>query len=130
MRPGRQHHQGLRARAGAYALCLAEHASTHPDVFVDQVGAEAAVTAWRRHFIATKASPSTVNQALAAVDLLYEVGAGLRLKVDRARVPRPRRALTRSHGRSRGRSSGPPTAAMVPVLLYTEPGRHERPPRP
>lgn len=81
--------KAYRACARAYAAWLAQHAGEHPDAFVDQVGAEAAVTAWRRHLIATKASPSTVNQALAATDLLYEVGAGLRLKVKRARVPRP-----------------------------------------
>ncbi|WP_091094480.1 tyrosine-type recombinase/integrase [Micromonospora citrea] len=116
--------KAYRARARAYAAWLAAHADEHPDAFVDQVGAEAAVTAWRRHLIATKASPSTVNQALAAVDLLYEIGAGLRLKVKRARVPRPgepdaltpkeQGAVERAAGRRGARD-----AAIVAVLLYT-----------
>lgn len=99
-------------------------AAQHPDAFVDQVGAEAAVTAWRRHLIATKASPSTVNQALAAVDLLYEVGAGLRLKVKRVRVPRPGEpdALTPKEQGAVERAAdrrGVRDAAIVTVLLYT-----------
>ncbi len=116
--------KAYRARARAYATWLAQHASEHPDAFVDQVGAEAAVTAWRRHLIATKASPSTVNQALAAVDLLYEVGAGLRLKVKRARVPRPgepealipkeQGAVERAADRRAIRD-----AAIIAVLFYT-----------
>ncbi|MEU4779975.1 site-specific integrase [Micromonospora sp. NPDC023633] len=67
--------KAYRARVRAYGAWLAAHARDHPDAFVDQVGAEAAVTAWRRHLVATKGSPSTVNQALAAIDLLYETGA-------------------------------------------------------
>ncbi|MEU5931059.1 hypothetical protein [Micromonospora sp. NPDC047187] len=81
--------KAYRARTRAYAAWLDEHAGEHPDAFVDQVGAEAAVTAWRRQLIATKLGPSSVNQTLAAVDLLYEIGAGLRLRVKRASVPRP-----------------------------------------
>lgn len=88
------------------------------------MGAEAAVTAWRRHLITAKASPSTVNQALAAVDLLYEVGAGLRLKVKRARVPRPAEpdALTPKEQGMVERAAdrrGVRDAAIVAVLLYT-----------
>ncbi|WP_191971150.1 tyrosine-type recombinase/integrase [Micromonospora aurantiaca (nom. illeg.)] len=113
--------KAYRARAGAYAAWLDQHADEHPDAFVDQVGAE---TAWRRHLIATKASPSTVNQALAAIDLLYEVGAGLRLKAKRARVPRPgesealtpkeQGAVERAADRRAARG-----AAIIAVLLYT-----------
>ena len=89
VRHGREHHQGVPGPRRRVRAWLGQHADEYPDAFVDQVGAEAAVTAWRRHLIAAKAGPSTVNQALAAVALLYEVGAGLRLKVKRARVPRP-----------------------------------------
>lgn len=116
--------KAYRARARAYATWLSQYAGEHPDALVDQVGAEAAVTAWRRHLITTKASPSTVNQALAAVDLLYEVGAGLRLKVKRARVPRPGEpdALTPKEPGMVKRAAdcrGVRDAAIVAVLLYT-----------
>jgi len=47
----------------------------HPDAFTDVVGAEAAVSAWRRHLVGTaKASAFMVNQAIAAVTVLYEHG--------------------------------------------------------
>ncbi|TNH28797.1 hypothetical protein FHG89_14255 [Micromonospora orduensis] len=116
--------KAYRARTRAYAAWLGQHAGEHPDAFVDQVGAEAAVTAWRRHLIATKVGPSTVNQALAAVDLLYEIGAGLRLKVKRARVPRPGEpdALTSKEQGTVERAAdrrGVRDAAIVAVLLYT-----------
>ncbi|MFI7438283.1 tyrosine-type recombinase/integrase [Micromonospora haikouensis] len=116
--------KAYRARARAYATWLGQHAGEHPDAFVDQVGAEAAVTAWRRHLITAKASPSTVNQALAAVDLLYEVGAGLRLKVKRARVPRPGepKALTPKEQGAVERAADRRAlrdAAIIAVLLYT-----------
>lgn len=99
-----------RRQNAAYATWLATHPDAHPDAFTDQVGAEAAVTAWRRHLLTSGASPSSVNQTLAAVTLLYEHGAGIRIKVKRARVPRPGDpdALTPP---SRARSSGPPPAA-------------------
>jgi integrase len=116
--------KAYRARATAYAAWLDQHAGEHPDAFVDQVGAEAAVTAWRRHLLATKASPSTVNQALAAADLLYEVGAGLRPRVKRVRVPRPGEpdALTPKQQGAVERAAdrrGARDAAVLAVLLYT-----------
>lgn len=116
--------KAYRARTRAYAAWLDQHAGEHQDAFVDQVGAEAAVTAWRRHLITTKAGPSTVNQALAAVDLLYEIGAGLQLKVKRARVPRPGEpdALTPKEQGAVERAAdrrGARDAAIVALLLYT-----------
>ena len=72
-----------------YRTWLAGQAGTHPDAFRDAIGAEAAVTAWRRHLLTDRRAASTVNQALAAVTLLYEHGAGMRLKVDRPSVPKP-----------------------------------------
>ncbi|MGI8312868.1 hypothetical protein [Saccharopolyspora hattusasensis] len=74
---------------GLCRLALGKHAQDHPDAFADVVGAEAAVTAWRRSLPRAKASPSTLNQALASVTLLYENGAQMRIQVKRARVPRP-----------------------------------------
>jgi len=70
--------KAYRRQTTTYTTWLAAHAAEHPDAFADLVGAEAAVTAWRRHLIYAKASPATVNQALAAVTLLYEHGARLR----------------------------------------------------
>ncbi|TCN29269.1 hypothetical protein EV644_13913 [Kribbella orskensis] len=56
------------------------------------VGAEAAVTAWRKDLMIGKAAPASINQALAAVTLLFTLmytQAGLRIAVKRARVPKP-----------------------------------------
>ena len=73
----------------AYLAWLAGQSGANPDAFADAIGAESAVTAWRRHLLAQRRAASTVNQALAAVTLLYEHGAGMRLKVDRPSVPKP-----------------------------------------
>jgi pimeloyl-ACP methyl ester carboxylesterase len=88
-----------RRLCAAYTAWLVVHADANPDAFVDVVGAEAAVTAWRRHPLHDHA-PATVNQALAAVDLLYLHGPRLRLDVKRPRVPRPGQpdALTAQQG--------------------------------
>jgi integrase len=112
-----------RRQCGAYVAWLSEHAGHHPDAFVDVVGAEAAVTAWRRHLLRRKASPANVNQALAAVTLMYERGAQLRIQVKRARVPRPgepdaldpkqQGAVERAAARR-----GVRDAAILAVLLY------------
>lgn len=83
----------------AYTTWLATHAGEHPDAFVDVVGAEAAVTAWKRALLHGKASASNVNQALAAVTALYRHSAQqLRVDVDRVKVARPGEpdALTRT----------------------------------
>lgn len=113
-----------RRQAAAYVAWLAQHAGDHPDAFTDLVGAEAAVTAWRRHLLRTaKASPSTVNQALAAATLLYERGGRLRIQVKRARVPQPGEpdALTAKQQSLLERAAdrrGPRDAAIIAVLLY------------
>ncbi|MEV6494983.1 tyrosine-type recombinase/integrase [Actinoplanes sp. NPDC051633] len=78
-----------RRQARAYVTWLTGKTDAHPDAFTDKIGAEGAVTVWRRHLLEGKASPSTINQGLAAVSLLYEHGASLRLSVARVRVPRP-----------------------------------------
>ena len=62
--------KAYRRQTIAYVSWLTRTAD-HPDAFADTVGAEAAVTAWRRHLIRDKASPASINQALAAVTLLY-----------------------------------------------------------
>lgn len=76
-----------RRQAAAYVEWLAGR--PHRDAFEDTVGAEAAVTAWRRYLLGErKLAPSSVNQALAAVTLMYEL-CRIRIKVKRARVPKP-----------------------------------------
>ncbi|WP_440107638.1 tyrosine-type recombinase/integrase [Streptosporangium sp. H16] len=111
-----------RRQALAYRKWLLARAAEHADAFVDLVGAEAAVTAWRRHLLAAGASPATVNQALAAVTLLYEHGPALRLAVKRARVPKPGApdALSRAQENAVRRAAdrrGPRDAALIAVLL-------------
>ena len=116
--------RAYRRQTAAYAAWLGAHADAHPDALADLVGAEAAVTAWRRHLLRAKASPSSVNQALAAVSLLYQHGTGLRITVARARVPRPGEpdALTPAQQGALERAAarrGIRDAAIVAVLLYT-----------
>jgi integrase len=115
--------RAYRRQCAAYVAWLGQHTADHPDAFVDVVGAEAAVTAWRRHLLRRKASPANVNQALAAVTLMYERGAQLRVQVKRASVHRPGEpdALeTKQQGtveRAASRRSVR-DAAIVAVLLY------------
>lgn len=119
--------KAYRRQAGAYVTWLAAHTADHADAFADVVGAEAAVTAWRRHLLRTvKAKPSSVNQALAAVTLFYEYGARLRIQVKRARVPKPGEpnALTAKQQARVERAAarrGVRDAAIIAVLLYTGP---------
>ena len=100
---------------------LAANAGAHGALGADQVGAEGAVTAWKRDMITARSSPATVNQALAAVTLMYEQ-AGLRIAVKRVRIPRPGEpdALTRQQEAALRRASarrGPRDAAIIAVLL-------------
>lgn len=114
--------KAYRRHTTAYAAWLAGHAAHHGDAFADLVGAEGAVTAWRRDMITARSSPSKVNQALAAVTLMYEQ-AGIRIAVKRARIPRPGEpgALTpqQEDAVGRGHARGPRDAALIAVLLDT-----------
>jgi integrase len=106
-------------RPAAYAAWLAANV----DAFGDLVGAEGAVTAWKRDLLATRSSPATVNQALAAVTLMY-AQASLRISVKRVRIPRPGEpdALTRSQEAALRRAAarrGPRDAAIIAVLRDT-----------
>jgi site-specific recombinase XerD len=114
--------KAYKRQTRAFTAWLTERAADHPDAFGDVVGAEAAVTAWRRHLIEGRAKPATVNQALAAVTLMYEQ-AGLRIAVKRARVPKPGEpdALTVAQQGAVERAAarrGVRDAAIVAVLLY------------
>jgi site-specific recombinase XerD len=116
--------RAYRRQAAAYRAWLAEHTGEHPDAFADAVGAEAAVTRWRRHLLERKASPASVNQALAAVTLLYEHGPQFRIAVKRARVERPGEpdALTPAQQGAVERAAdrrGQRDAAIIAMLLYT-----------
>jgi integrase len=113
--------KAYKRQATAYAAWLAGNAADHGDAFADLVGAEGAVTAWRRHLITARASPPAVNQALAAVTLMYEQ-AGIRIAVKRARIPRPGEpgALTPQQEGAVRRAAlrrGPRDAAIIAVLL-------------
>lgn len=115
--------KAYRRQAAAYTAWLARDLGAHPDAFADVRGAEAAVTAWRKQLLAGGAQPASVNQGLAAVTLLYEHGANLRIKIKRARVPRPGEpdALTTTQQGAVERASirrGPRDAAIIAVLLY------------
>jgi site-specific recombinase XerD len=114
--------RAYKRQTRAFAAWLTERAAEHPDAFADMVGAEAAVTAWRRHLFEDRAKPATVNQALAAVTLMYEQ-VGLRIAIKRARVPKPGEpdALTAAEQGAVERAAarrGVRDAAIVAVLLY------------
>ena len=115
--------RAYKRQAGAYSAWLAANADAHGDAFADLVGAEGAVTAWKRDLLSSRASAATVNQALAAVTLMYEQ-AGLRISVKRVRIPRPGEpdALTRSQEdalRRAAKRRGPRDSAIITVLLDT-----------
>ena len=112
-----------RRQAAAYVDWLDDPGGGHADAFTDVIGAEAAVTAWRRHLLRAGSSAATVNQGLAAVTLLYEHGASLRIQVKRARVPRPGEpdALDPSQQNRLERAAarrGDRDAAIIAILLY------------
>jgi hypothetical protein len=94
--------------------------------------------------ITARSSPSTVNQALAAVTLMYEQ-VGLRIAVNRVRIPRPGApgALTRHEEAALRRAAsrkGPRDSAIIAVLLDAgaraeecvrlDPGTSRSPPAP
>ncbi len=113
--------RAYKRQAAAYVAWLAANAGAHGDAFTDLVGAEGAVTAWKRDLITARSSPATVNQALAAVTLMYQQ-AGLRIAVRRVRIPRPGEpdALTLQQEAALRRAAarrGPRDAAIIAVLL-------------
>jgi integrase len=115
--------RAYKRQVAAYVDWLATNASAHGDAFADLVGAEGAVTAWKRDMLTARSSPATVNQALAAVTLMYEQ-AGLRIAVKRVRIPRPGEpdALTRQQEAALRRAAArrsPRDSAIIAVLLDT-----------
>jgi integrase len=113
--------RAYKRQDAAYVDWLAANAGAHGDAFADLVGAEGAVTAWKRDMLAARSSPATVNQALAAVTLMYEQ-AGLRIAVKRVRIPRPGEpdALTRQQEAALRRAAarrGSRDSAIIAVLL-------------
>jgi integrase len=115
--------RAYKRQSAAYAAWLAENAAAHGNAFADLVGAEGAVTAWKRDLLAARSSPATVNQALAAVTLMYEQ-AGIRIAVKRVRIPRPGEpdALTGPEEAALRRAAarrGSRDAAIITVLLDT-----------
>ncbi|RSN46558.1 tyrosine-type recombinase/integrase [Actinomadura sp. WAC 06369] len=116
--------KAYRRQCAAFVGWLAERgAAAHPDAFGDVIGAAAAVTSWRRSLLEERVSAATVNQALAAVTLLYEL-AGLRIAVKRVRTARPGEpvALTDRQAGAVERAAarrGARDRAVVAVLLYS-----------
>jgi integrase len=115
--------RAYKRQAAAYVTWLAANAGDHGDAFADLVGAEGAATAWKRELLSGRASAATVNQALAAVTLMY-AQAGLRISVKRVRIPRPGEpdALTRQQEAALRRAAarrGPRDSAIIAVLLDT-----------
>ena len=110
-----------RRQAAAYAAWLAANVGAHGDAFADLVGAEGAVTAWKRAMLDARTGPATVNQALAAVTLMYRE-YGLRIAVKRVSIPRPGQpdALDRPQEAALRRAAarrGPRDEAIIAVLL-------------
>lgn len=128
--------KAYRRQTTAYVSWLTSRTADHPDAFADTGGAEAAVTAWRRHLIRDKASPASINQALAAVTLLYD-HAGLRVAVKRARVPRPANPMpsplpSRAPPNEPLAAAAPATPPSSPSCSTPEPARknaHDSTPR-
>lgn len=116
--------RAYRRQAAAYVAWLATNPAAHPDAFTDAVGAAAATKAWGRSLLQDRASASTINQALAAVTLLYEQALHLRPAVRRTRVVRAGApdALTRAQEGAVQRSAdrrGARDGAIIAVLLGT-----------
>jgi integrase len=118
-------------QASAFVAWLAENPGLHPDAFVDTVGAESAVAAWRTHLARDRGlAPPTVNQAQAAVKWLFEHGTGIRIQVKGVTVPPPgepealtveeQGQLERAAQRRMAWSQyGARDRAVIGVLLYT-----------
>ncbi|WP_214415075.1 tyrosine-type recombinase/integrase [Sphaerisporangium fuscum] len=114
--------KAYKRQAATYMTWLTGPGIEHDDAFTDVVGAEAAVTAWRRSRIDGRAAPNTINQGIAALTLMY-AQLGLRIDVKRATVPEPgepdalatteQGAVERPAARRSARD-----AAIIAVLLF------------
>jgi site-specific recombinase XerD len=114
--------KAYKRQTTAYVTWLTGNVTDHADAFTDVIGGDAAVTAWRKHLITGKAAPASINQALAAVTLMY-AQAGLRIQVKRARVPKPGEpdALTKTdQGRVERAAArrGVRDRAIIATMLY------------
>lgn len=115
--------RAYKRHCAAYTTWIAAHATEHPDAFRDRIGAEGAVTAWRKHLIEARTGSANINQALVAVSLLYEQGRQLSIRVKRVRIPRAGEpdALTPAQQGAVERAAarrGDRDAAIIAVLLY------------
>lgn len=116
--------KAYRRQARAFVDWLGQHIAEHDDAFHDTVGAEAAVTGWRWFLLHAGRSAATVNQALSAVSLLFQVGANLKIAVKMVTMPplgQPQ-AFDKAQQAAIERESirrGPRDAAIVAILLYT-----------
>lgn len=109
----------------AYTTWLLQHRYEHPDAYRDHLSAESAVSAWRHHLLDLRAAAATINQAMAAVTLMYQL-IGLRIRPEQLRVARSdsSHALTKLQCDAVQRVAdhrGPRDAALLAVLLNTGP---------
>lgn len=116
--------RAYRRQAGAYVTWLGANPGAHPDAFTDATGAAAAVKAWRRALLNGRASAATINQALAAVTVLYQQALHIRPAVRRTQVARPAApdALTRNQEGAVQRAAdrrGTRDSALIAVLFGT-----------
>lgn len=119
--------RAYRRQAAVYLRWLAANTGRHPDAFHDEVGAEAAMTGWRRDLINGGGSPASVIQGLAAVALLYEAGTSIRPRKDKVKRPRVQRpgapdALDANQEAALRRAAdrrSPRDAAIIHFLLDT-----------
>lgn len=112
-----------RRQVSVFVEWLTAPGVDHEDAFVDEVGAQAAMSGFRAQLL-RRATASTVNQALAAVGLLYEHCFGWRVQVKRARVRLAGEpdSLSRAKQGAVERASlrrGVRDGAVVAVMLYT-----------
>lgn len=116
--------RAYKRQCATYVDWLSSHSAEHPDAFQDVVGAEAEVTAWRRHLLhKEKVAAATLNQGLTAVALMYENAANMKIAVKMTRVQRSKaQALSKAEQGALERASlrsGTRDAAIIAVLLYT-----------
>lgn len=111
-------------QAHLYVNWQIEHVGLAPEAFQDVIGAEAAVTNWKRDLLAKGAAPASINQGLAAVTMLYQVVLDFAINVTRVNLPRPGEpsALTESQEealRDAADRSSVRNAAIIFMLLET-----------
>lgn len=121
--------EAYRRQAGFYVAFLGGFHGAD-EAFTDAVGAAAAVTAWKRHLLELGRRPASINQAMAAVELMYEVACHFEVKAKRVRVEplgEPQALTPAEEGRLRRNAdrAGKRDAAIIWLFLDTGARREE-----